>query len=107
MYIYHIYRICMTLTKTTTENVYSTSYTLYNILYYSHILHCTQISDRSSFFQNVYATAGSFGTICTGLWCNNPSLTDKCSLILPAERTSCGNQKVRREHNITILLFGY
>lgn len=40
-----------------------------------------------------YATAGSFESVCTGLWCKSTVLTDKCSLILPAERTSCGSQK--------------
>ncbi|VDI42692.1 Hypothetical predicted protein [Mytilus galloprovincialis] len=40
-----------------------------------------------------YVNAGSFQTACTGLWCVNPKLANQCSLILPAERTSCGNGK--------------
>ncbi|CAG2194951.1 unnamed protein product [Mytilus edulis] len=40
-----------------------------------------------------YVNAGSFQTACTGLWCVNPNLANQCSLILPAERTSCGNGK--------------
>ncbi|XP_076088128.1 uncharacterized protein LOC143058504 [Mytilus galloprovincialis] len=40
-----------------------------------------------------YVNAGSFQTACTGLWCVNPNLANQCSLILPAERTSCGKGK--------------
>ncbi|XP_052079309.1 uncharacterized protein LOC127717627 [Mytilus californianus] len=55
---------------------------------------CQMAFGDSSFVCRLpYVNAGSFQTACTGLWCVNPNLANQCSLILPAERTSCGNGK--------------